>query len=153
MGLSITASRNGPLCSVALCASGYTTQPASGWSQRFVVPSCWQPSLVPHPLDPSSCTLDSRFFGVVPPPPHCLSYALVQATFGVGTVIFFYTCIVCLTTTLPPPSCKRSSYALHPQTFCEAAWGRLSALDKLFFPRCELHVPVMLTSRQPTNHT
>ena len=31
--------------------------------------------------------------------------------------------------------------------------GWLSALDKLFFPSCELHVlPVVLTSRQPTPH-
>ena len=33
------------------------------------------------------------------------------------------------------------------------ASGRFSALDKLFFPSCELHVlPVVLTSRRPTPH-
>ena len=38
--------------------------------------------------------------------------------------------------------------------FAKGAWGRFSALDKLFFPSCELHVLlVVLTSRQPTPHT
>ena len=38
--------------------------------------------------------------------------------------------------------------------FAKGAQGRFSALDKLFFPSCALHVlPVVLTSRQPTPHT
>ena len=31
----------------------------------------------------------------VPPPPPCISYALVQATVGVGTVIILYVIYLC----------------------------------------------------------
>ena len=47
---------------------------------------------------------------------------------------------------------KKSLYTVFPKTFCERRLGPVSALDKLFFPSCELHVlHVVLTTSQPTH--
>ena len=50
---------------------------------------------------------------------------------------------------LPPFSRKKGSFTLHlTHLFAKGVTGRFSALDKLFFPSCELHVlRVVLTSR------
>ena len=48
---------------------------------------------------------------------------------------------------------KKDSLLHLTDLFAKGAWGRFSALDKLFFPSCELHVlPVVLTSRKTTPH-
>ena len=54
---------------------------------------------------------------------------------------------------LPPFPHKKDPLLHLTILFAKGAWGRFLALDKLFFPSCELHVlPVVLTSRQPTPH-
>ena len=47
---------------------------------------------------------------------------------------------------------QTGSFTLHlTDVFAKGAQARFSAVDKLFFPPCGLHVlPVVLTSRQPT---
>ena len=47
-----------------------------------------------------------------------------------------------------------SVYFFPPTFLAKGTWGRFSALDKLFFHSCDLHVlPVVPTSRHPTPHT
>ena len=37
---------------------------------------------------------ENSFLALLPPPPLCISYALVQATVGVGTVIIVYVILI-----------------------------------------------------------
>ena len=59
-----------------------------------------------------------------------------------------------MTLMMLPPFPRKKDPLLHlTDLFAKGTYGRFSALDKLFFPSCELHVlPVVLTSRQPTPH-